>query len=92
MDEILTLQGTAQYLKCHESTIRRYIKQGHLPYFKLGPRVFRFRKSDLDRWIAGKVQGDPVDDRVLVQAASRLSEPAFAREWDNEKDAVYDRL
>jgi len=92
MNEILTLQETAQYLKCHESTIRRYIKQGHFPCFKLGPRVFRFRKSDLDRWIAQKMQGESVDDRALVQATSRLSEPAFAREWDNEKDAAYDRL
>ena len=92
MDEILTLQETAQYLKCHESTIRRYIKQGDFPHFKLGPRAFRFRKSDIDRWIAQKVQGEPIDDRMLVQGAKHLSEPAFAREWDNEKDAAYDQL
>jgi hypothetical protein len=32
------------------------------------------------------------DDRRLVHAASRLSERAFGRIWDNPDDAEYDRL
>lgn len=32
------------------------------------------------------------DDRLLVRAASRLSEPAFARAWNNPDDAEYDSL
>jgi hypothetical protein len=32
------------------------------------------------------------DDRLLVQAASRVSEPAFASVWDNPDDAEYDKL
>lgn len=32
------------------------------------------------------------DDLRLAQAASRVSEPAFAAEWDNDEDAVYDRM
>lgn len=32
------------------------------------------------------------DDRLLVQAASGLSEPAFAKVWDNAEDAEYDNL
>jgi hypothetical protein len=32
------------------------------------------------------------DDRLLVRAASKLSEDAFARVWDNPDDAAYDRL
>ena len=32
------------------------------------------------------------DDRALVQAASKTSEPAFAKVWDNPDDAEYDRL
>lgn len=31
-------------------------------------------------------------ERDLVQATTRLSEPAFAAAWDNEEDAVYDEL
>jgi hypothetical protein len=29
---------------------------------------------------------------MLVWNAMKLSEAAFARVWDNEEDAVYDRL
>jgi hypothetical protein len=32
------------------------------------------------------------NDRSLTSAASKLSEDAFARVWDNPEDAVYDRL
>ena len=32
------------------------------------------------------------DDAQLTNAASRLSEAAFARAWENPDDADYDRL
>jgi len=32
------------------------------------------------------------DDRLLVQAAARISAPAFAKVWDNPEDAEYDNL
>jgi len=32
------------------------------------------------------------DDRRLTRAASRLSQSAFEKVWDNPEDAVYDRL
>ena len=31
-------------------------------------------------------------EQELARAATRLSEDAFARVWDNEDDAEYDRL
>lgn len=32
------------------------------------------------------------NDQRLATAAARASEPAFAKVWDNEDDAAYDRL
>ncbi len=32
------------------------------------------------------------DDGRLIEAASRISEPAFAAVWDNPDDAEYDSL
>jgi hypothetical protein len=32
------------------------------------------------------------EEEQLTEAASRLSEPTFARVWDNPDDADYDRL
>ena len=31
-------------------------------------------------------------DKQLVMAATKLSEPAFAKVWDNPDDAEYDQL
>ncbi len=31
-------------------------------------------------------------ERRLVQAATRMSEGAFQKVWDNDEDAAYDRL
>lgn len=31
-------------------------------------------------------------DRALVHAAAKAAESAFAKVWDNEEDAAYDRL
>lgn len=32
------------------------------------------------------------DERRLTQAAAKASEAAFAKAWDNEEDAAYDKL
>jgi hypothetical protein len=31
-----------------------------------------------------------LDDRTLVQAATKMSERSFSAVWDNDEDAVYD--
>jgi len=31
-------------------------------------------------------------ERALARAATRVAEPTFATVWDNDEDAVYDRL
>lgn len=32
------------------------------------------------------------EERKLVQSAGKLSEDVFAKVWDNDEDAVYDKL
>ncbi len=32
------------------------------------------------------------DERGLTLAATQASEPSFAKVWDNDEDAAYDRL
>lgn len=32
------------------------------------------------------------EERALVRAAGKVSEAAFAKIWDNDDDAAYDRL
>jgi excisionase family DNA binding protein len=49
--EILTLDEIAAYLKIGKRTVYRLAQKGDIPAFKLGG-TWRFRRSELDRWIA----------------------------------------
>lgn len=60
-DEILTIDEVAAYLKASKRTVYRLTTSGNLPAFKLGG-TWRFRRSDLDRWIASRVGKAIVDD------------------------------
>jgi len=56
-DEILTLDEVAAYLKAGKRTVYRLAADEKIPAFKLGG-TWRFRKADLERWIAQQTTGD----------------------------------
>lgn len=58
--EILTLDEVAAYLKAGKKTVYRLAQQGRIPGFKLGG-TWRFRSSELDRWIAAQIAQTPQD-------------------------------
>jgi excisionase family DNA binding protein len=49
-DPLLTVAETCRYLQVTPRTLYRYIKDQHMPAFKLG-KEWRFVRSDLDRWL-----------------------------------------
>jgi excisionase family DNA binding protein len=51
---ILTLDEVAVYLKAGKRTVYRLAQKGEIPAFKLGG-TWRFRRSELDRWIAESI-------------------------------------
>ncbi|MDH0733264.1 helix-turn-helix domain-containing protein [Pseudomonas sichuanensis] len=53
-DEILTIDEVAAFLRAGKRTVYRLSASGKLPAFKLGG-TWRFRRSDLDKWIASRV-------------------------------------
>ena len=61
-DEILTIDEVAAYLKASKRTVYRLAANGKLPAFKLGG-TWRFRRGDLDKWIASRIGKAMVDDR-----------------------------
>lgn len=46
---VMTVRETAAYLRCHQSTLYRLIKQHRLPAWKVGSD-YRFNREDIDRW------------------------------------------
>jgi len=53
--EILTLDDVALYLKAGKRTVYRLVQLGEIPGFKLGG-TWRFRRAELDRWIAAGIR------------------------------------
>ncbi len=51
MAEILTTREVAKYLKLHEITIGKLVKEGKIPGVRIG-RIWRFDKETIDRWIS----------------------------------------
>ena len=53
-DEILTIDEVAAFLKAGKRTVYRLAASGGIPAFKLGG-TWRFRRSELDQWIAASI-------------------------------------
>jgi excisionase family DNA binding protein len=50
-EAFLTPQEVSDLLQVSAQTVRRWIKDEDLPAYKVGPRVWRIRKEDLNVWL-----------------------------------------
>jgi excisionase family DNA binding protein len=50
-ESFLTPQEVSDLLQVSVQTVRRWIKDEELPAYKVGPRMWRIRKVDLDTWL-----------------------------------------
>jgi excisionase family DNA binding protein len=64
LDEILSVEDAAKYLKVQSTTIRRQAERGDLPGFKIGNR-WRFRMKDIDRFIDSQINQEQFSSRVF---------------------------
>lgn len=55
-DEVMDYRGLAMYLKLAQTTLRRRVMLGRIPYFKIG-RSVRFSKNKIDLWLEEQHQG-----------------------------------
>jgi excisionase family DNA binding protein len=60
-DEILTIDEVAVFLKAGKRTVYRLAASGEIPAFKLGG-TWRFRRSELDQWIAASIHNNKKAD------------------------------
>ncbi len=51
MHPFLTPKEVSELLQVSVFTVRRWIKQGELPAYKVG-RLWRIRRSDLNEWLS----------------------------------------
>ncbi len=70
----LTLREAAAFLRVEIDTLRRWGKSGRFPFYRLGTKDYRVRRSDLDAFVtAGAVvpKQSARDLRVMAASNSR---------------------
>lgn len=50
MDELLTLEELADYLKISKHTLYKMVEKGKLPALKIANQ-WRFKKEDINKWV-----------------------------------------
>ncbi|MDR2080122.1 MAG: PTS sugar transporter subunit IIA [Treponema sp.] len=68
MDDILTIDEVAKYLRVSERTVYDWAQRGEIPSGKIGT-VWRFKKSDIENWVndrlsSNKTAGPPASVQV----------------------------
>lgn len=64
---MLTVEGTAEFLKVSQTTVYRYCRLGLLPHIKKSFGL-RFRKEDLDAWLEKDRRKSRLADTILQNA------------------------
>jgi len=62
MEEVMTLEEVAEYLKIAKPTLYRLLEEGKIPAFKVGNQ-WRFTKELINQWLWNQI---PKGKRVLV--------------------------
>ena len=82
--EWLTVAEACRYLRVTRATIYRWARQGKLRLYRLGARGTRLRAVEVEHLIS------PLEDENEQRAWLKLADSSFVKDWDNEKDAIYD--
>ncbi len=67
--EWVSLGEAAQIIGVHPATIRNWAEQGELPFRRTPGGHRRFRRSDLQQWLASHRVAKPTEAQVVVQTA-----------------------
>jgi len=82
--ELMAPPQAARYLGVKERTIYFWAQQGKLPAFKMGS-VWRFRRSDLDRWLESTRSGPSVDEIAPLTPYVEPQRSKWRIRQDNEQ-------
>jgi len=56
-EPLMNSEEAAEFLKIHPKTLQRMARMGRVPAKRIGD-LWRFRASELDRWVSGEVNSE----------------------------------
>lgn len=69
-EELLTAKELANYLKLKPGTLYPKIRRGEIPAFKVFNKEWRFKKSDVDKWI---------NENIKAKSEIEIQQPAVSQ-------------
>lgn len=74
IDDILTIEEVAKYLRVSERTVYDWAQKGEIPSGKIGT-VWRFKKSEIEKWVNDRLSSSskPSTPPNMVQVRNILS-------------------
>ncbi len=51
VDNYIGIEEAADYLSVKASTIRSWIKNKGMPHYRVGGKLLKFKRSEIDKWI-----------------------------------------
>ncbi len=83
---LLNVKQVAAHLQLKESTVYTWAQEGKIPAIKIG-RTWRFRRSDLDAWLAAQKVGPQEDDAAKNDMLLNIKQ--VARYLRLEESVIY---
>lgn len=80
MEQLLTVPEVAELLQFPKQTVYQMVSQRRLPVIRFSGRCLRFRRSDIDAFIAAKLvpAGAPPEDKRTVIRTGKPGRPRYA--------------
>ena len=60
LPEWLTIKQAAKYLNLSEAFIRKCTRRRSIPFARIGSKALRYRRQDLDNWMAANTYGGEI--------------------------------
>jgi excisionase family DNA binding protein len=82
--DLLTVAEAARVLKVSRITLDRWLKDGRLPSYRVGPRATRIRRGDLTIVMTprSRAEQSPMKEtQPVLTIPGRMTEDAAARQW-----------
>ncbi len=87
-DSILTIEEVAKYIKVSERTVLDWAQKGDIPAGKLG-NVWRFKKSEIDRWINHRLENNKSKDKGLSDLKHLLApDRVLITDFSTKRDLI----
>jgi PTS system nitrogen regulatory IIA component len=83
VQEILTLEEVAKYLRVSDRTVYEWAQKGEIPAGKIGT-VWRFRRCDIEQWVAERLPAGKLMEPTLPVHAETILSPERVLFLDTE--------